>query len=378
MGEGALRVLEDLGLWLDGCRTATEKTFLFNVLTSPAAASHLDRPAYPAPPNPRRAVEERNSMFRGKTRLRAPALLIAALAALLVFAAAASAETRTGESSTPRNSGGLTPGATLVKASASYDTTSGNVGFSVTTAGEPQAKTEDRPSEASMLVGLSQATSGCDFAAFDSGSFLFPAFQVVSRYAEREASEAVLFQSSTVVEELGAAVPSVSGTTTTFSFASSRLANQGWNCAVAETGEGHEGANGLLIFPISVPRIPPAPPATPAPPAAPAPAPAPPVLSIAKAKPLNLKVGKSKTVKVKVTNTGATATAQGSLRMKPTKGVLVTPETQKLPALAPGASWSVSVRVKLTEKAKPKSTLSLTGTASGVTAKGSLVVKLTE
>jgi hypothetical protein len=348
--------------------------------TSAAAASHLDRPAYLAPPNPRRAVEERNSMFRGKTWLRAPALVIAALAALLVFAAGAAAETRTGESSTPRNSGELTPGATLVKASASYDTTSGNVGFSVTTAGEPQAKTEDRPSEASMLVGLSQATSGCDFAAFESGSFLFPAFQVVSRYAERETSEAVLFQSSTVVEELGAAVPSVSGTTTTFSFPSSRLANQGWNCAIAETGEGHEGANGLLIFPISAPVIPPAAPATPAPPAAPAPGPARarPVLSIAKAKPLKLKIGKSKTVKVKVTNVGATATAQGSLRMKPTKGVLVTPEMQKLPALAPGASWTVSVRVKLTEKAKPKATLSLTGTASGVTAKSSFVVKRTE
>jgi hypothetical protein len=33
--------------------------------------------------------------------------------------------------------------------------------------------------------------------------------------------------------------------------------------------------------------------------------------------------------------------------------------------------------VKLTEKAKPKSTISLTGTAAGLTAKGSVVVKST-
>jgi hypothetical protein len=121
-------------------------------------------------------------------------------------------------------------------------------------------------------------------------------------------------------------------------------------------------------------------PPIPQPVAAPAstPAPAPPVLSIAKSKPLKLKVGKPKTVKVKVTNTGAAATAQGTLRVKGVKGVLVKPETQKLPVLAPGASWRVSVRVEVTEKAKKQSTLSLIGAASGLTAKGSLVVKLKE
>jgi hypothetical protein len=113
-----------------------------------------------------------------------------------------------------------------------------------------------------------------------------------------------------------------------------------------------------------------------APAAAPAPAPA--ALSIAKPRPLKMKVGKPKTVKVKVTNTGATATTQGSLRVKGVKGVIVKPGTQKLPVISPGASWTVSVSVELTGKAKKKSTLSLVGTASGVTAKGSLVVKLTE
>jgi CARDB len=132
--------------------------------------------------------------------------------------------------------------------------------------------------------------------------------------------------------------------------------------------------NATIEFGSSVqPPTPPAPAPAPAPPA-----PAPPALSIAKTKPLDLKVGKSKTVKIKVSNTGATATAQGTLRVKSAKGVLVKPETQKLPVIAPGASWTVSVRVELTGKAKKKSTLTLTGTAPGLTAKGSLVVKLTE
>lgn len=63
--------------------------------------------------------------------------------------------------------------------------------------------------------------------------------------------------------------------------------------------------------------------------------------------------------------------------MKQAKGVLVKPEVQKLPGLAPGTSWTLSARVQLTARAKPKSTLSLTGTAPGATtATGSLLVKL--
>lgn len=111
----------------------------------------------------------------------------------------------------------------------------------------------------------------------------------------------------------------------------------------------------------------------PPPPAAPAGRPA---LAIAKPKPLALKVGKWTTVKLTVKNTGATGTGPGSLRVKAPKGVVIKPERQRLPALAPGASWAVSVRVELTSGAKPKSTLPLTAAASGVTASGSLVVKL--
>jgi hypothetical protein len=316
-----------------------------------------------------------------RRNLRAPALLIAALAALLIFAAAASAETRTGETTTAAPLFGVaSPEATLVKSSASYETTGGTVGFSFTTAAEPQAEKEGEPSDTVTDLALISATSGCSFTAVEFGQYSSPLLAIESHYDEPAIAKAAV---ATSIESLPAfSIPvgkTVSGTTTTLALTLGQVANQSFNCALVETQE--EAGASLMVFPIAAPVIPPE---TPAPPAAPTPsaavpASAPPVLAIAKAKkPLSLKVGKSKTVKIKVSNTGATATAQGSLRVKPTKGVLVTPETQKLPVLAPGASWTISVRVKLTEKAKPKSTLSLTGTASGLTAKGSLVVKLKE
>src|ERR1700748_772052 len=73
-------------------------------------------------------------MTAGK-RLRAPVLCLAR-AALLVFAATASAETRAGESDEVFTEFTPTPEATLVKATASYET-SGNVTFDVTTGVPP-------------------------------------------------------------------------------------------------------------------------------------------------------------------------------------------------------------------------------------------------
>jgi hypothetical protein len=310
-------------------------------------------------------------------RLRAPALVIAALAAFLVFSAGAAAETRTGETTT--TVAAIPPGspeARIVKSSAAYESTGGSVSFNITTAAEPKVENKEGKLSETKVGALLFTTSECNFAAISSGAFSPPLLLIESEYKEPTSARAGLISSLSEPppSEFQPAAKTVSGTTTTLAFASGQLVDKGFNCAAAEVIEG--GGGSLMVFPISVPPAPPVLPAPPAPAPAPAPAPGPPGLSIAKAKPLKLKVGKSKTVKVKVTNTGATATAQGSLRMKPTKGVLVTPETQKLPALAPGASWTVSVRVQLTEKAKKKSTLSLTGTASGVSAKGSLVVKL--
>src|SRR5215475_11401252 len=72
----------------------------------------------------------------GTRRLRAPAILLAALAALLVFAAAAAAETRTGESTTPASLGSLSPEGTLVRTTASYEVGTGAAVFNVTMGSE--------------------------------------------------------------------------------------------------------------------------------------------------------------------------------------------------------------------------------------------------
>ncbi len=304
-------------------------------------------------------------------RLRVPALLVAALAALLVFAVGASAETRTGESTSVLSQGGPNlPEATLVKASGSYDSTGGTVSFNVVTAAEPhELDGGGEPSETHLEAGLFTTTAGCSYPALVSGQFSPPFAFVSDIYGEPEARA---FLGTNLSEHPSGYLPAaktVSGSTITLTSTSASFANLGFNCAIVYIQESR-GVS-YVTFAISAPTVPVAP--TPSPPAA-----APAVLSIAKAKPTKLKVGKTKTVKIKVTNTGATPTVQGSLRVKPAKGVIVRPEVQKLPALAPGASWTVSVRLKLTEKASEKSTLSLTGTAATITGRGSITVKRTE
>jgi hypothetical protein len=317
-------------------------------------------------------------MFRGLSRLRAPALLIAALAALLVFAAGASAETRTGETVTAVPLFGVTsPEATLVKASASYETASGTVGFNFTTAAEPQAEKKAKLLTPVADIALISGTSGCSLAALQQKQYSSPVLAIESHYGEPTVAGAAVPASFESLPLFSIPVAkTVSGTTTTLGLALPEIANQGFNCALVETQE--EAGGSLMVFPIAAPPASPTPPApTPAAPPAPAPA-SPPVLAIAKSKPLKLKVGKSKTIRVKVSNTGATATAPGSLRVKAPAGVIVKPERQQVPILAPGGSFTLSVRVELTAKAKPKSTVALTGTASGLTAKGSVVVKRTD
>jgi NPCBM-associated, NEW3 domain of alpha-galactosidase len=308
-------------------------------------------------------------------RFRAPAVLIAALAAILVFAATAAAETRTGEGAAAANPR-IAPELDVVKAAATYEATTGSVGFTVTTLAAPLSEfepgEEGEKSEAELSAVLASVPGTCTLASAEFDA-TYPLFEIGTDYSEPTA-EALVFsdQVGGAPTLLGPAAKSVADVTTNLSFASGSIANNGFNCAVIFTEEdGSEPT--YLTFPISVPPAAPAPVVAPAP-APPAPAPA--ALSIAKSKPLKLKAGKSKTVKIKVTNTGGTATGLGSLRVKAPAGVTVKPEKQRVPVLPPGASWTLSVRVQLTAKAKKSSTIALTGTAPGTTAKSSFVVKL--
>jgi hypothetical protein len=329
-------------------------------------------------------------MTPGTRRTRLPATLLAALAALLVFAAAASAETRTGESSTFITEGSPSAEATIVHADASYDTSSGSTVLNVTTAGVPNPL-----SDVVMIGGLTTSsicTTPTSREALLSGLIAAPPplFVIENPYAAPTGIAIVGSPSAPVPLPV---VRSVSGATTTLSVTAASVAGAGFNCVVlgtseegeAEEGEVGEGEGGfvggagtIMSFPLGASPAPPAPPAVAPSSAPPAPAPAPPVLSISKLKPVTLKAGKSKSIKVKVTNTGATGTGGGSLRVRAPKGVLVKPERQQLPVLAAGKSWTLTVRVQLTAKAKKKSTLSLIAAASGVTASGSLAIKLKE
>ena len=324
-------------------------------------------------------------MTPGIRRSRVPALLLAAFAAFLIFAAAASAETRTGESTTVIRENFPAGEFTLVKAAASYESVSGSVVFNITTATAPQPG-----SEGVILAGLttsSNCTTPSSAQAIVERLVLSPPPLLV---IQDNVSEPVPFAiaGSLSAPTMLPATKTVSGTTTTLSVIAGGIANAGFNCAIVaasgtEEGEEAEELPGgeeelagatFMSFPISAPPAPPAP-VTTAPPAPAVAPPAPPALSIGKLKPASLKTGKWRSVKVKVTNTGATGTGLGSLRVKAPKGVLVKPERQQLPALAPGASWKVTVRVQLTAKAKPKSSLKLTAAASGVTGTGTLVLK---
>jgi hypothetical protein len=171
-----------------------------------------------------------------------------------------------------------------------------------------------------------------------------------------------------------AATRTNSGPTTTIAVTSAKLADLGLNCVFVMTVEG--GGGTYISFPlVAVPESVPAP--APAPSAAPATSPALPVLAIARSKPVKLKVGRLKTVRIKLTNTGTAASGPGALRVKAPAGIIVKPERQQVPILVPGGSWTVTVRIELTAKAKKRSVISLTGTAPGLRATGSFVVKLT-
>jgi hypothetical protein len=324
----------------------------------------------------------------------------AVAAALLAFAGTAFAETRVGEATSPENSK-ISGELDILKATATYDPAAGSAAFTITTREAPESRLEEGRPQAEYVAGLVTANFPCNQAALEAetekaekeGKSVtgFPIFGVFSYdlpvpgaetgpYWEYETQQET-FGAGEAPENYGSASKTISGSTETLTATTSLAVNGPFNCV--EVGaepliSGVEAEPNFLLFPLT-PKPEPAPVQTVAAPttqSAPAPVTAA-VLSIVKAKkPLKLKVGKWATVKTKVTNTGGTATAPGSLHVKTTKGVVVKPGRQKLPALLPDGSWTVSYRVKLTAKAKKSSTISLVGTAATLTAKSSLVLKL--
>jgi hypothetical protein len=336
-------------------------------------------------------------------RLRYPLILIAALAATLLFAATAAAETKIGEGTSPEQA--ALPGeADLLKGSVEYDSATGRAAVALTTRQAQETAPEAERPKIQYIAALLNVNFTCTREGFEAAakkaaeekkelSLTYPVYELFSAnypftepppgqplaqaYAALIASEKEL-ESGPKPENFVAGTKVVSGTTATVAATFSKAANQPFNCAevIAQNSIGGTEPD-ILLFPLTTKPEPP-PVQTPTPPAAPAQA-APPArasLSITKAKkPLKLKVGKWTTVKVRVTNSGAASTTPGSLQLKAPKGVVVKSRRQKLPVLLPGGSWTVSYRVELTEKAKASSTLSLVGSAGDVAVKGSLIVK---
>jgi hypothetical protein len=333
-------------------------------------------------------------------------LVFAAMAATLVFAAGAAAETKIGEGTSPEQP--ALPGeADLLKASAEYDLATGSATVAITTRQALESTPEEKRPFVQYIAAFVTVNFPCTKTAFEEESkketegegapFDFPLFEMLSFNRSVEAPPGVaeapaygLLVSSLKEEEKGPNpadfVPGtrmIDGTTATINVTTPKAANQSFNCVEvgAENFEGGEEPDFLVFGLTTKPEPPPEQPATPAqpaqntpPPAKPAPAPG--ALSFGKAaKPLRLKVGAWKSVKVKVTNTGGSPVGQGALQVRAPKGVLVKPGRQKLPALQPGDSWTVTYRVKLTAKAKAKSKLSLTATSGALSTKGAQVLK---
>lgn len=297
--------------------------------------------------------------------LRVPALALLAAAALLLFAADAGAETAVGEStSISAQQGAPSPEMTLVRSAVSYDSTAGSLSLAIVTGGQPQPELGGKPNEGVLFGQLYRTSAPCTVAGIeaarkgDPGATVFATVLVAGEFGKATAEGLNLTPPGPLPVQ-----KAVSGSTTTFTTQADALKDLGFNCAVVGGTDAAQENGTSMVFAIA-PL-----------PAPPAPAPVPPALSIAKRKPMTLKIGRWRTVKIKVTNTGGAA-AQGSLRIRAPKGVLVKPEKQKLPALAPGASWTISVRLELTKKAKGSSTLTLTASSGGITAKSSLVLKL--
>ena len=324
-------------------------------------------------------------------------VLATSLIVLIAVAASASAEVRTGEGTSPVDTS-IPAEIDLLKATAEYNSESGLVSFLIDT------RDAGSPGSNARIGGFVVTTSSpCVTSTFESeqSETAFTPFMGVLGSADPEAEEAEYIFFEEKEEEAqpvdgGPALKSVDATGTQYALSAAPPIARGrqFTCAVAETrapkenpqpGEEEEYVD-LLVFPIAVPPAPPTP-VTPtvevqtvtktvtqlvSPPAS-----APAALSLAKTKGVSAGSAKFSTAKLVVTNTGGTASGPVQVKLKAPKGVLVKPGTLRLPALLPGQSWTLPVRVKTTEAAKKTSSIGVTATLPGSTVTGTIVVKNT-
>jgi hypothetical protein len=342
-------------------------------------------------------------------RTLAPFLLLVALAATLVFATAAAAETKIGEGTSPEEPKRYGE-ADLLKASAEFDVDAGSLTFQLTTRAASESVKPEERQNITYFAGLMTTKFECTKDAFEAAAkeatekgakelAVYPLLGLVSpnqpiTEAPYEGLQVAQAYSTYETEQPAGGGPfgeklvpgtkALGGNTITLSGTNVEAVKGQFTCGFVQMG-GSEGPD-TIVFPLAVkPEKPAETPVTPEPPksepapaapkpAPPAPAPAPGVLSLAKAKPQALKVGKLATVKVTVSNPGGSPTGQGFLTLRAPKGVVIQGRRQKLPALLPGDSWTLTYRVRLTAKVRKRATIAISGTSGALTTSGSLVV----
>jgi hypothetical protein len=319
-----------------------------------------------------------------RLRLLVPSTVLCAFVLALLLATAASAETRVGEITSPADLTAPAEG-DIVAASASYESTTGTVTTAVTTRGAPGTSP-------GFVLFTELVTSPGLCSMSELGFSPFPAVVLRASYAQTEAEvyagteaeqEPHPGETTGGIEGVGYAPKTVSGTTTTLTETAPQLLNRPYNCVLLGISRQESGgevkALKTLLFPIAVKPAPPTTVTVPGPPTT-ITAPAPtlkPGLAFPKAAPLTLGRERWTTVRVKVSNPGTGAIGPVTIKAKAPKGVRLEPATLKLPALLPGQTWPAAFRMEITDAAAAKSKITLTATASGLTATGSVPVKPT-
>lgn len=276
------------------------------------------------------------------------------LVAFLALATAAVAEIRSGSATDPEESS-KPAGRDLLAVAASYDTVSGQLQATVTTAGPPT--TPD------TFLAVSFFTAGAG------GECTEPLAALGSIYGQSEAAWA--YQGAT-----GSGTKAVTGNVTTLTAAAPNLAGQGFGCAIAELFETEGEKFGERVeylirpFPLLAPPPPPPPP-----PVIPKLA----KLGLAAPAPLTLKRNRWKQVKVGIANEGTATATNVKLKISKARGVEIKPKSGrlKLKSIGAGETKTAKIMLKLGPQAKRTSTLSLSVSGSkGLKAKSKLVLKV--